>query len=157
MTTSLRRTINDLESFPDVGGKRDEIIDGELFVSTQTHWHHQNVCLRLGRHLDEWNEQTGAGVASLAPGIVFADHDAVAPDAARISNERLKSALDSGDHLRLAPERVVEVRSPGSTNERRDREAKLKLYSNAVFTNTGSLTGDCGRWKCTGAIRRRCG
>lgn len=28
-----------------------------------------------------------------------------------------------------APELIVEVLSPGATNERRDREAKLKLYS----------------------------
>ena len=29
----------------------------------------------------------------------------------------------------MAPELVVEVLSPGSTNARRDREVKLKLYS----------------------------
>jgi Uma2 family endonuclease len=31
--------------------------------------------------------------------------------------------------LHAAPELVVEILSPGATNERRDREAKLKLYS----------------------------
>ena len=31
--------------------------------------------------------------------------------------------------MRQAPDLVVEVLSPGSTNERRDRELKLKLYS----------------------------
>ncbi|MDQ5851540.1 MAG: Uma2 family endonuclease, partial [Chloroflexota bacterium] len=31
--------------------------------------------------------------------------------------------------LHAAPELVVEVLSPGGANERRDREAKLKLYS----------------------------
>jgi len=37
--------------------------------------------------------------------------------------------LDDEGHLRGAPELIVEVLSAGTTNERRDREAKLKLYS----------------------------
>ena len=37
-------------------------------------------------------------------------------------------ALGSDGHLH-APELAVEVLSPGSANERRDREVKLKLYS----------------------------
>jgi len=37
--------------------------------------------------------------------------------------------LDEAGHLTAAPELVVEVLSPGKKNERRDREAKLKLYS----------------------------
>ena len=31
--------------------------------------------------------------------------------------------------LHAAPELVVEILSPGATNQRRDREAKLKLYA----------------------------
>ena len=37
--------------------------------------------------------------------------------------------LDNAGHLTAAPELVVEVLSPGSENERRDKVAKLKLYS----------------------------
>ena len=37
--------------------------------------------------------------------------------------------LDNAGHLTAAPELVVEVLSSGAENERRDREAKLKLYS----------------------------
>ncbi|HIK18390.1 MAG TPA: Uma2 family endonuclease [Leptolyngbyaceae cyanobacterium M33_DOE_097] len=36
---------------------------------------------------------------------------------------------DEAGHLHGAPELVVEVLSPGKTNEDRDRLAKLKLYS----------------------------
>ena len=36
---------------------------------------------------------------------------------------------DEAGHLTGAPELVVEVLSPGKENERRDKEAKLKLYS----------------------------
>ncbi len=46
-----------------------------------------------------------------------------------ISNERLTGTLDKAGHLHTAPELVVEILSPGTKNEYRDREAKLKLYS----------------------------
>lgn len=39
----LRWTSADLEVLPD-DGKRYEIIDGELYVSTQPHWQHQFAC-----------------------------------------------------------------------------------------------------------------
>ncbi len=58
MTTEARWTSADLAGFPD-DGKRYEIIDGELYVSKQPHWHHQYVCGRLFRFLDEWSEQHG--------------------------------------------------------------------------------------------------
>jgi Uma2 family endonuclease len=45
------------------------------------------------------------------------------------SNERLAVLLDNAGHLTAAPELIVEVLSSGAENERRDREAKLKLYS----------------------------
>lgn len=127
MTTSLRWTSADLEVLPD-DGKRYEIIDGDLYVSKQPHWHHQFGCGRLFRFLDEWNEQTSAGAVNAAPGVTFADDDVV-PDVVWISKARLTTALDQAGHLRAAPELSVEVLSPGSTNERWDRETKLKLYS----------------------------
>ena len=46
-----------------------------------------------------------------------------------ISHTRRATALGPDGHLHAAPELVVEILSPGTTNERRDREAKLKLYS----------------------------
>ena len=46
-----------------------------------------------------------------------------------ISRERYAKAIDAAGHLHLAPELVIEVLSPGKTNEDRDRKAKLKLYS----------------------------
>ncbi|MBI3733244.1 MAG: Uma2 family endonuclease, partial [Chloroflexi bacterium] len=62
-------------------------------------------------------------------GVLFSDTDNVIPDVVWISQERLASLMDSAGHLTGAPELVVEVLSPGADNERRDREAKLKLYS----------------------------
>ncbi len=123
----MRWTSADLEVLPE-NGSRYEIIDGELHVSRQPHWNHQIVCSNAIALLKEWSRQA-EGRANLAPGIIFADDEDVAPDVVWISDERLAAALRGGK-LHAAPELVVEVLSPGSTNERRDREAKLKLYSN---------------------------
>jgi len=123
-----RWTVSDLELMPD-NGTRYEIIDGELFMSRQPHWHHQETCVKIATPLNEWSTQTGLGHVSFAPGIIFSDEDAVAPDVVWISRERFESRMDEAGHLIGAPELVVEVLSPGLLNERRDREAKLKLYA----------------------------
>lgn len=128
MATSLRWTSADLESLPD-DGKRYEIIDGELYVSKQPHFYHQETCSAILTALRGWNKRTGLGNANLAPGLIFADDDDVVPDVTWASKERLAIALGPDGKLHAAPELVVEVLSPGSKNQHRDREAKLKLYS----------------------------
>src|SRR5262245_19802604 len=128
MGTTLRWISADLDVLPD-DGKRYEIIDGELYVSRQPGYQHQYACSQLNIALGVWSNQTNVGVTLQAPGVIFADDDDVAPDVVWISRERLATALDQAGHLHTAPELVVEVLSPGSANERRDREVKLKLYS----------------------------
>ncbi|HJQ68061.1 MAG TPA: Uma2 family endonuclease [Blastocatellia bacterium] len=128
MTTTLRWTSADLETLPE-NGKRYEIIDGELHVSKQPHWYHQRICFRIGMALESWSIRTSEGQVNLAPGVIFADDEDVAPDVVWISRTRLSASLSPDGKLHAAPELVVEVLSPGSLNERRDREAKLKLYS----------------------------
>lgn len=127
MTLSLRFTSADLELLPD-DGKRYEIIDGELFVSKQPHWHHQETCFLICAALHSWSVASGLGKPNVAPGVIFADDDDVAPDVVWASTGRIREGLRDG-HLYAAPELVVEVLSPGSANERRDREAKRRLYS----------------------------
>lgn len=51
------------------------------------------------------------------------------PDLVWISRARFANIWDEGGHMRAAPDLAVEVLSPGSENERRDRNLKLKLYS----------------------------
>jgi Uma2 family endonuclease len=121
-------TSADLEAFPD-NGFRYEIIEGELFVSKQPHWHHQFTCARITTFLESWSMQTGLGQTNAAPGLLFADDDDVAPDVVWISYKRRARALGKDGKLHAAPELVVEVLSPGSANQRRDRESKLGLYS----------------------------
>jgi Uma2 family endonuclease len=126
--TLPKLTSADLEVLPE-DGKLYELIEGELFVSRQPSWDHQYTCGRLFRFLDEWNEQTGLGVVNAAPGLIFAEDDDVAPDLIWISQATLRTALGEDGKLHSAPELVIEVLSPGFSNQQRDRQAKLKLYS----------------------------
>ena len=128
MASTMRWISTDLETMPD-DGKRYEIIDGELYVSKQPSWHHQYTCVAISTKLENWNQETGIGQVNLAPGLIFAEDDDVAPDLVWISNARRDVALGDDGKLHAAPELVVEVLSPGRANEKRDREAKLKLYS----------------------------
>src|SRR5919109_251951 len=128
MSTTLRWTSADLEALPD-DGKRYEIIDGELYMSKQPRYHHQYTCSEVNRQLGNWAKESGLGRAIGAPGVIFAEDDDVAPDVVWISDKRLATALREDGHFHDAPELIIEVLSPGFANEKRDREAKLKLYS----------------------------
>jgi Uma2 family endonuclease len=128
MAIAEKLTSADLEFLPQ-DGKRYELIEGELYVSRQPHFEHQYTCSQLDYFLVDWEKWSGLGVTIIAPGLIFADDDDVAPDLVWISHERFANVLDEAGHLHVAPELVVEVLSPGLANERRDRETKLKLYS----------------------------
>src|SRR5436305_3665296 len=125
---TLHWTSQDLELLPN-DGKRYEIIDGELYVSKQPHWEHQFVSGQIFALLQAWSTQTQLGMPNLAPGLIFADDEDVVPDVVWISYQRLTTALQADGKLHTTPELVVEILSPGSTNQRRDREVKRKLYS----------------------------
>ena len=128
MSTTTRWTSADLERMPD-DGNRYEIIDGELYMSKQPNFYHQDVCSELHGVLWNWNSTANLGRVLSTPGLIFAEDDDVVPDVVWISNDRLTIALEADVRLHDAPELVIEVLSPGSVNERRDREAKLSLYS----------------------------
>jgi Uma2 family endonuclease len=124
----IRWTTSDLELLPE-SSNRYEIIDGALFVTRAPHWGHQKATGNITSELRNWSITTGLGEAVQAPGLIFSEADNVIPDVVWISQERLATGLDEAGHLTIAPELIVEVLSAGTDNERRDREAKLKLYS----------------------------
>jgi Uma2 family endonuclease len=126
---TLRWTTRDLEALPDNEWIRREIIDGELFVTRAPHFRHQRVGFRVGYFLELWSETTDLGEVIPTPGIIYTDTDNVIPDLVWVSRDRLAVLLDESGHLAGSPELVIEILSEGSDNERRDREAKLKLYS----------------------------
>ncbi|MBD1928281.1 Uma2 family endonuclease [Trichocoleus sp. FACHB-90] len=129
VTDGVRWTTTDINLLPENEGTRYEIIDGELFMTRAPHWKHQRACGRIFGQLDDWSVSSSLGQASITPGVLFSESDNVIPDVVWASNERLAVLLDEAGHLTGAPELVVEVLSPGAENERRDREAKLKLYA----------------------------
>lgn len=129
MTTTQRWTVAKLADLPDTDeGTRYELIAGELYVSTQPSLAHQYTCTRVSHTLTDWCERSGRGVTFGAPGIIFSDEDAVAPDVVWLSHKRFRAARGDDGKLHLAPELVVEVLSPGLSNQHRDRVAKLALY-----------------------------
>ncbi len=130
----VRWTIHDVEALPDNEWVRYEIIDGELFVSRSPHCRHQQVAGRIFTALDLWSVEQHQGEAFIMPGLIFSDADNVSPDVVWGSGERIAQIQDEAGHFCGAPELVVEVLSPGKTNEDRDRSAKLKLYSVVSFT-----------------------
>ncbi len=128
LTDTTRWTRADVELLPEHEGVRYEIIDGELFMTHAPHWNHQRVCGNIYVALHQWSLSSRQGEPSLSPGLLFSESDDVIPDVVWISKERLSALIDQAGHLTGAPELVVEVLSSGVQNERRDREAKLKLY-----------------------------
>jgi Uma2 family endonuclease len=129
VATGFRFTTAELERLPEIEGIRYEIIDGELYVSRQPDELHQYTCTALMFALHGWSSKTGAGMTVPAPGLVFSEDNDVIPDVVWISHERRALARDDKGHYRISPELVIEVLSPGSVNERRDRDLKLSLYS----------------------------
>lgn len=128
-TEGVRWTTTDLDLLPENEGTRYEIINGELFMTRAPHISHQRTCFNICQELESWSRSRGLGQAVINPGILFSESDNVIPDVIWITNERLDILLDEAGHLTGAPELVVEVLSAGTENERRDREAKLKLYA----------------------------
>ena len=128
MVSSIHWTVKHLKGFPRDDGNRYEIIDGELHVTTQPSLTHQTICGNGSYALQSWSRQTGAGMVFLAPGVIFAEDAAVAPDLVWVSRARLPLLVGRDGKLHDAPDLVVEVLSPGRENERRDREIKLALY-----------------------------
>ena len=129
MTTSDRFTTADLERLDLPEGWRAEIIDGVLYMSKAPGWDHQEVVGRVALTLSAWADEHW-GRVNFGIGVIYAEDDNVIPDVVWVSDERLAQGLDAAGHLNeVGPELVVEVQSPGAENARRDREAKLALYS----------------------------
>lgn len=113
-------------AMPRVEGERYEIIGGALHVTTQPHMRHQGAIFRLGRFMSNWNDQ--AGVLIPAPGVIYDDDNAVAPDLVWMTRARYAQIAGRDGKLHGSPELVVEMLSPGKANEERDREFKLVLF-----------------------------
>src|SRR5262249_4343569 len=120
-------TVADLDSVPD-DGNRYEIIGGELLMSGASSLTHQRTSAKLFRLFGRYLDSNPIGEVLATPGIVFSDIDGVIPDIVFFTDERAKLIL-SGERIIAAPDLIVEIVSPGSDNERRDRVIKKQLYA----------------------------
>ena len=129
MITKLRpRTIDDWEAMPHGDGNRYEIIEGELFVSCSPGLTHQRVIMNLITLFVLFREKNPIGEILTDAGVILSEFSAVIPDLVFFLNEQ-RDTIITGDRLTGPPALVIEVVSPGPANSRRDRVAKLQLYS----------------------------
>lgn len=119
-------TIADLDAMPE-DGNRYEVIEGELFVSRAPSLTHQDVVVNLLFAFTVYLREHPIGKVWPGPGVIFSDFSGVIPDLVYISNER-RSEIAAGARVSGAPDLIIEILSPGTENERRDRHAKRQLY-----------------------------
>ena len=121
----MKLTYDDFVLFPD-DGKRHELVDGEHFVTPSPNTKHQQVSLNLILEIGGWLKGHPIGRLFHAPyDVVLSLFDVVEPDLLYLSNERAAEVMTS-QHLRGAPELVVEIGSPGT--RARDETIKRRLY-----------------------------
>jgi Uma2 family endonuclease len=122
---NIRFKADDIWDTPD-DGKRYEVIDGALHISSVPPMEHQ---LRLGHLLyrvAHYVHQHRSGEIVAGPvGVVLGDEDAVQPDIVFISRARHHVIADRG--AEGAPDLIVEVLSPDT--ESRDRGIKMRRYA----------------------------
>lgn len=121
-------TYEDYLRLPD-DGKRYEIIDGALYVSSAPSYDHQFTVSELLMQMGSFVKQRKLGVVLTAPFEIHLPKIAnpVQPDVFFIAKER---QLRSGDKcFRGAPDLVIEVISPNSV--RTDRHIKFSAYERA--------------------------
>ena len=129
MITKLKPlTIADWDAMPYREGYRYEIIEGELFVSTSPGLTHQMVSDNLLVLIRSFLKTNPIGTVVSTPGLILNNFSGVIPDLVFFSREQ-RDTIVKNDRLHGPPALVVEILSPGSTNIRRDRIAKLQLYA----------------------------
>ena len=120
-------TIADLEAMPDDDGNRYELIEGELYVSSAPGLTHQIVSDNIVHLIRSYLDQNPIGIVVSTIGLILSEYNGVIPDIVFFTREE-QSRIVSNERLHSAPSIVIEILSTGSSNVRRDRIAKYKLY-----------------------------
>ena len=128
ITKTQLLTIADWDAMPAEDGYRYEIIEGELFVSCSPGLTHQVVLINLSGLIWSFLKSNPVGTAAPGPGVILSNYSGVIPDLVFFSNDQ-RDTIVKNDRLHGPPALVVEILSPGSSNIRRDRVAKLQLYA----------------------------
>lgn len=121
-------TVDDLEAIPDDEFHRYELIEGELYVSPAPGLPHQLVLHKLQLSLGNFLERNPIGRLVPGPGVAINQHNYVIPDIVFVSNERWHTIADK-IRFNAAPDLVIEILSPDSTNRSRDLKLKREAYT----------------------------
>jgi Uma2 family endonuclease len=123
-TPTVKLTCDDLLRFPD-DGKRHELIDGEHYVTPSPNTSHQQIAGNLYFLIRSYLQQQPRGQVFVAPfDVVLSNLDVVEPDLLYIAKERAE--ILTPQHVRGAPNLVIEVLSPAT--RKTDETRKRKLY-----------------------------
>jgi Uma2 family endonuclease len=123
----LRLTNADLEAMPE-DGNRYEVIEGELYVSSAPSFFHQAILTNFVLAFGDYLREHPVGRIAPGVGVTFDDYNGVIPDLVFATTERMRKSLIGG-RFHAAPEIAIEILSPGTANERRDRHVKRSLYA----------------------------
>ena len=123
-TTTRRWRRADLERLPN-DGNRYEVLDGELFVTPQAAFRHQQVAARLIRKLGDYCEHHGIGEVVGPGSVIFERESELQPDVQVIPGRRAPHANVAWEDLPL-PILVVELLSDSTA--RRDLGKKREAY-----------------------------
>ena len=129
--SGVKLTYDDYLLFPD-DGKLHELIDGEHYVTPSPNMRHQAILGVLHGLIWSYLEQHATGSVFVPRfDVVLSEHDVVEPDLLYISRTRAADVL-SAQHVRGAPDLVVEIGSPST--RKRDETIKRRLYERSGVT-----------------------
>ncbi|MCX6538334.1 MAG: Uma2 family endonuclease [Acidobacteria bacterium] len=118
-------TYADLERWPD-DGKQYELYDGEVRVVPAPSNLHQIVLVNLLDILQEYRKTRGGFVLPAPLDIVFQEDTVLQPDITFLSAQTAR-LLDMHKPIRFAPDLVIEILSPSTSNW--DRTRKHRIYA----------------------------
>ena len=125
--TRVRFRADDIWDAPD-DGKRYEVIDGALYMSTAPDLDHQRPCLALGALIWQFVRQHNLGEIFTSPvGLILDEENGLQPDLVYVSKAR--AAILTRRGIRGTPDLVVEVLSPST--EAQDRGIKMRRFAAA--------------------------
>jgi Uma2 family endonuclease len=125
--TKVRFKADDIWDAPD-DGKRYEVVDGALFMTTAPDLDHQRPIMGLSGLIWTYLRRHRIGEVFAAPvGLILDEENGLQPDLVYVSLERAGILTRRG--IRGVPDLVVEVLSPST--EARDRGVKLRRYAAA--------------------------
>jgi Uma2 family endonuclease len=107
-------------------GRRYEVIEGQLLLTPSPRTYHQKVTGNLFVALLRHVRDNDLGEVLISPcDVVLSPTNVVQPDILYVARDRL--AIIEEKYVSAAPDLVVEVLSPGTTD--RDRRPKFRLYA----------------------------